>query len=152
MSKIKATTRFDKPVTDEVLDRAIERGKQRKNKGVHAIAVSYESAPPALRVSFADHTAVALPVKNYPELAALSVNELKGLEVGFGGSALCLDKRDLHISIAGLVVASKSLMDMATTVVASRHGSRSSEAKAASSRENGQKGGRPRKHAVEASV
>ena len=148
MRKIKATVRFDQPVTDEVLDRAIERGKPRKNIGVHATSVNYVSKLHALLVGFADLSAVALPVKNYPELAGLSAAELKGLEVGFGGSALCLDKRDLHISITGLVAASKSLMAMANTVVAASHGSRSSEAKAASSRENGRKGGRPRKHAA----
>ena len=152
MSKIKATTRFDEPVTAEVLDRAIERGKQRKNAGVHATSVSYVSMIKALLVGFADHSAVALPVRNYPELADLSAADLKGLEVGFGGSALCLDKRDLHISIAGMVAASTSLMAMATTVVAASHGSRSSEAKMAASRENGQKGGRPRKHLADASA
>ena len=152
MSKIKATTRFDEPVTAEVLDRAIERGKQRKNTGVHATSVSYVSALKSLLVGFADHSAVALPVRNYSELADLSAADLKGLEVGFGGSALCLDKHDLHISIAGMVAASASLMAMATTVVAARHGRRVSIAKAKASRENGQKGGRPRKHLSDASA
>jgi hypothetical protein len=150
--KIKATMRFDEPVTAEVLDRAIERGKLRKNAGVHATSVSYVSMIKALLVGFADHSAVALPVRNYPELADLSAADLKGLEVGFGGSALCLDKHDLHISIAGMVAASAPLMAMATTVVAASHGSRSSKAKMAASRENGQKGGRPRKHLVDASI
>ncbi|WP_426690153.1 DUF2442 domain-containing protein [Rhodanobacter ginsengiterrae] len=152
MSRIKATTRFDEPVTAEVLDRAIARGKQRKHAGVHATSVNYVPTLKVLLVGFADHSAVALPVRNYPELADLGAAELKNLKIGFGGSALCLDKHDLHISIAGMVAASKSLMDMATTVVATRHGSRSSDAKAASSRENGQKGGRPRKHPAGASV
>ncbi|GLQ86499.1 DUF2442 domain-containing protein [Dyella flagellata] len=148
MSKIRAATRFDRLVTEEVLDRAIVRGTRRKNAGVHATSVSYVPKLHALLVGFADHSAVVLPVNNYPELEALSTAELKGMEVGFGGSALCLGKRDLHISIAGLVAASKSLMAMANTVVATHHGSRSSKAKAASSRENGRKGGRPRKHAA----
>lgn len=152
MSKIKASTRLDQPVTDAVLDRAIDRGKQRKNIGVHATSVSYASALKALLVSFADHSAVALPVRNYPELADLSAADLKGLHVGFGGSALCLDRHDLHISIAGMVEASQSLMAMATTVVAARHGRRVSLAKATASRENGQKGGRPRKHVSDASA
>lgn len=150
--KIKATVRFDEPVTAEVLDRAIERGKQRKNAGVHATSVSYVSALKSLLVGFADRSAVALPVQNYPELTALSGAELKDLAVGFGGSALYLDKHDLHISIAGMVAASAPLMAMATTVVAASHGSRRSEAKMAASRENGQKGGRPRKHLADASI
>jgi hypothetical protein len=86
-----------------------------------------------------------LPVKNHPELARLTPAELKRLELGFGGSALCLQTRDLHISIAGLISASMPLMEMAATMIASRNGSRSSRAKALAARENGAKGGRPRK-------
>jgi hypothetical protein len=72
------------------------------------------------------------------------------MEVGLAGSALCLDERDLHISIAGLVFASMPLMEMAATVIASRNGQRSSLAKARASRENGAKGGRPRQAAATA--
>jgi hypothetical protein len=152
MNKIKAAARLNQPVTDEVLARAIERGKGRKNSGVHATSVSYASKLQALLVGFADQSAVMLPVKNYPELRSLSSAELKAFEIGFGGAALCLERRDLHISIAGLVAASRSLMAMANTVVAAHHGRRSSKAKAAASRENGRKGGRPRKHAAAASA
>jgi hypothetical protein len=67
------------------------------------------------------------------------------LQLGVGGTAICLDERDLHISIVGLVAASDSLLALATAVTASRNGSRSSAAKAKASRENGSKGGRPRK-------
>ena len=59
------------------------------------------------------------------------------------GSALCLDAHDLHVSIAGLVAASAPLMEMATALVVSRNGSRSSASKTVAARENVQKGGRP---------
>jgi predicted Fe-S protein YdhL (DUF1289 family) len=95
----------------------------------------------SLLVSFADQTALVLPIKNYPELTDLKAVELKKIGVGFAGSALCLDERDLHISIAGLVSASVHLMEMAATVVASCNGQRRSPAKARASRENGAKGG-----------
>lgn len=98
-----------------------------------------------LLIGFADQSAVLLPVKNYPELSALGVAELEGLAIGYGGTALCLEARDLHVSIAGLVSASQPLMDLAATVIAVRNGSRRTEAKAQASRENGRKGGRPRK-------
>jgi hypothetical protein len=67
------------------------------------------------------------------------------LELGFGGSALCLDSHDLHVSIASLVSASEPLMELASTVIATRNGRSKSDAKAQAARENGQKGGRPRK-------
>jgi hypothetical protein len=71
------------------------------------MAVQYLPAFKSLLISFADQSAVVLPVKNYPDLAELNTTELERLAVGFGGSALCLDERDLHVSIAGLVSASQ---------------------------------------------
>jgi len=148
MKTVKAQERFDEPVTATVLEQAIERGRNRRGKGLHATAVQYLPKLESLLIGFVDFSAVALPVKNYPELAQLSRAELDHMALGFGGSALCLDERDLHVSIAGLVSASKPLMEMAATVIAARNGSRSSAAKTQASRENGQKGGRPRKLAA----
>jgi hypothetical protein len=148
MKTIMAKDRFDEPVTQAVLAQGISRGRQRRSSNVHATGVRYVPTLHSLLVSFADQSAVALPVKNYPELAALSVKQLKLMAVGFGGSALCLVERDLHVSIAGLVSASPPLMQMAVTMVAARNGSRSSAVKAQTSRDNGLKGGRPRKLAV----
>ena len=131
-----------------MLEQAIERGRKRRGQGLHATAVQYLPTLGSLLIGFKDYSAVALPVKNYPELAQLSRADLDRLALGFGGSALCLDERNLHVSIAGLVSASKPLMEMAATVIAARNGSRSSAAKVQTSRENGLKGGRPRKLAA----
>jgi len=148
MKTLKAQNRFDEPVTPAVLERAIERGRNRRAPRLHATVVQYLSSSKSLMIGFADQSAVTLPVKNYPELANLSVIELNHLAVGFGGSALCLEELDLHVSIAGLVSASESLMEMAATVIAARNGSRSSAVKSQTSRDNGLKGGRPRKLAA----
>ena len=148
MKTVKAQNRLDEPVTSAVLERAIERGRNLRAPGLHATIVQYLSSSNSLMIGFADQSAVTLPVKNYPELANLSVTELNHLAVGFGGSALCLEERDLHVSITGLVSASKSLMEMAATVIAARNGSRTSAVKSQTSRDNGLKGGRPRKLAA----
>uniref|UniRef100_UPI0039F04FF3 DUF2442 domain-containing protein n=1 Tax=Bordetella sputigena TaxID=1416810 RepID=UPI0039F04FF3 len=105
----------------------------------------YLPALKSLLISFMDRTALVLPVTNYAEFAELKIAELKRIEVGLAGSALCLNERDLHISIAGLVSASEPLMEMAASVVATRNGQRSTASKAHASRRNGAKGGRPRK-------
>jgi len=141
---IKASVRFDEPVTQDVLDQAVERGRQRASAGVRATAVQYVPQLGSLLFSFLDRSAVALPVNNYPELVALDEADLQALTLGFGGSALCLKARDMHISISGLVSASQPLMDMAASLVAVRNGKKSSTAKSAAARENGRKGGRPK--------
>jgi len=150
MKTIKAATRFDEPITQEALTQAIARGQKRGAEGVRAITVQYVPQLGSLLFGFLDQSAVALPIKNYPELTVLSKNELESLSLGFGGSSLCLDARDLHVSIAGLVAASQPLMDMAATLIAARNGSKSSTSKAAAARSNGSKGGRPRLTALDA--
>ena len=145
MNTVVAQDRFDEPVTDEVLRRATERGQQRRPLALHASVVRYVADSQTLTIGFSDQSAVVLPIKNYPELAQLSPAELACLTLGYGGSALCLDEHDLHVSIAGLVLASEPLMAMASVVVAARNGSRRSELKSIAARQNGQKGGRPRK-------
>lgn len=130
MKTVKARERFDEPVTATVLEQAIVCGRKQRSQGLRAMAVQYLPAFKSLLISFADQSAVVLPVKNYPDLAELNTTELERLAVGFGGSALCLDERDLHVSIAGLVSASQPLMEMAATVMSARYGSYSSTASA----------------------
>ena len=138
----------DEPVTAAVLEQAVARGAVRRRQSLHAADLAYLPESESLRIGFADHSAVILPLGIYPELAALSSKDRARLTLGYAGSAVCLEERDLHISIAGLVSASADLMAMAYGVVAARNGSRTTEAKASAARENGRKGGRPRRTAA----
>ncbi len=131
-------------MTPAVLQRAVALGRKRKGGGIHAQSLRYLPEIRALMVGFADQSAVVLPVENDPELAALGDDDLNRMELGFAGSAVCFDDRDVHVSIAGLVGASAPLRSMARTVAASIVGSVKSTAKSAASRENGKKGGRPK--------
>lgn len=144
MTKINIPAGFEEPVSSLALEKAVAAGRNRREK-LHAAAVQYHPALESLLISFADGCALALPVKNYPEFSVLNTRQLEQISVGFAGTALCLDSQDLHVSITGLISASPSLLEMATSVVAARNGSRRSNAKAHASRENGKKGGRPRK-------
>ncbi|VVM51811.1 DUF2442 domain-containing protein [Pseudomonas fluorescens] len=143
MKAVKAKNQVDQPVTESVLDEAIERGRLRRNSGLQAMDVTF--LEPCLAVSFEDGSGVLLPVKRYPEFDDFGSEDFAGLKVGFAGTALCHEGKDLQISIAGMISASKPLMDMAASVIASRNGRQSSAAKAEAARTNGRKGGRPRK-------
>jgi hypothetical protein len=146
-----AKERVDEAISPQVLRRSVARGKSAQGPNLQARQLRYMKDLRALLIGFADKSAVLLPIKNYRELARLDRAELEQLKLGFAGRALCLDSRDLHVSIAGLLAASEDLLNVAKTVVAIRNGSRVSRAKAAASRENGRKGGRPRKSATLAS-
>lgn len=143
MKTIKARAPVDRPVTEAVLDEAIERGKIRHKNSLQATAVLFQEQ--RLTVCFADGTGVLLPVNLFPEFNGFEVEDYADLKVGLSGTALCHEARDLHVSIAGMISASESLMNMAASVVSSRNGRQSSAAKAEAARANGKKGGRPRK-------
>ena len=145
MKRIQAKTPADRPLTETVVDEAIERGEVRRS-GICAQCVSLVGQH--LSIGFEDGSAVLLPVHNYPEFTGLDSSDFADLQVGFGGTALCHERKDLQVSIAGLILASKPLMDMAASLIASRNGRQSSAAKADAARANGRKGGRPRKVAT----
>ncbi|TBN40749.1 DUF2442 domain-containing protein [Pseudomonas sp. BGI-2] len=143
MKTIQAREQTDRPVTEEALSQAIERGEASRRSGLNATAVTLSG--PCLAVSFEDGSGVFLPVGNYSEFDSFDAGDFNDLKVGFSGTALCHEGKDLHVSIAGMISASKPLMDMASSVIASRNGRQSSAAKAEAARANGKKGGRPRK-------
>ena len=143
MKTIKARTLVDRPVTESRLDKAIERGELRRRSGLQATAVAF--LDPCLAVSFEDGSGVLLPVKNYSEFDGFEAEDFTRLKVGYAGTALCHEGKDLHVSIAEMISACPPLMAMATSVVASRNGRQSSSVKAEAARLNGKKGGRPRK-------
>jgi Protein of unknown function (DUF2442) len=142
MKAIQAKVQLDRPLTELALDEAIARGEARRS-GLNAISVSFQEL--CLSIGFEDGSAVVFPVKNYPEFDGFEAADFEPFKVGFGGTALCHEGKDLQVSIAGMIQASKPLMDMAASVIASRNGRQSSAAKAQAARANGKKGGRPRK-------
>lgn len=143
MKTVKVKAQADRPVTESRLDEAIKRGQLRRNNSLQATAVHFIA--PCLAVSFEDGSGVLLPVANYPEFDDFEAEDFAGLTVGFAGTALCHEGKDLDVSLAGMISASQSLMAMAASLIASRNGRQSSAAKAEAARANGKKGGRPRK-------
>ncbi|AWY41309.1 DUF2442 domain-containing protein [Pseudomonas putida] len=143
MRTIKAKAQADTPITESGVDEAIKRGQLRRNNSLQATAVNF--IDPCLAVTFEDGSGVLLPVANYPEFDDFEAEDFAGLTIGFGGTALCHEGKDVDVSLAGMISASQSLMAMAASVIASRNGRQSSAAKAEAARANGKKGGRPRK-------
>lgn len=147
--RAKATKgRLDQPITDETVKKAVEKGEKARRSGVHATQVRYLPDTDLLQIFFGASNSVTLKAKQYPEFAKLSRAELEHIKLGFGGAALCLDEKDLHVSIAGLIAATPPLVAMAKTVVGTRNGAIISSAKAKAARVNGAKGGRPRNKAA----
>ena len=143
MKVIKAKPSVHRPLTGEMLDAAIKRGEARQASSLQAVSVTFES--PSLVIRFEDGSGVLLPVDRYREFDGFNAADYESLTVGFAGTALCHEGKDLDVSISGMISASPSLLAMAASAVASRNGRQSSAAKSAAARANGKKGGRPRK-------
>ncbi|MCU0072000.1 hypothetical protein N8H71_10380 [Pseudomonas koreensis] len=143
MKTVKAGLHADRPVTETRLDEAVDRGGLRRRSSLQAVSVAFQK--PCLVIHFEDDSGVLLPVNLYREFDDFEPDDFNGLNVGFAGTALCHDGKDLQVSIAGMISASQPLMAMAASVIASRNGRQSSTAKAEAARANGRKGGRPRK-------
>ena len=145
MKIVKAKVTPYVPLTDADIDKAIARGRKLKRLYATASNVRYEDG--CLSIGFSDGSRVVLPVAGLAEFEGFSLEDFQQLEVGFGGKALCCEPQDLDVSITGLIATSQPLMDLATSLVASRNGRKSSAAKSAAARANGKKGGRPPKKA-----
>jgi len=143
MKTVKAGLHADRPVTEKRLDEAVDRGGVRRRSSLQAVSVAFQK--PCLVIHFEDESGVLLPVNLYREFDDFEPEDFTGLNVGFAGTALCHEGRDLQVSIAGMISTSQPLMAMAASVIASRNGRQSSTAKAEAARANGRKGGRPRK-------
>ena len=143
MKIVKAKAVPYKPLTEADVEKAIARGRKTRHLYARASSVRYEDN--CISIGFSDGSRVVLPVAGLPEFEGFSLEDFAQLEVGFGGKALCCEAQDLDVSVTGLIATSKPLMDLATSLVASRNGRKRSAAKAAAARANGKKGGRPRK-------
>lgn len=147
MKIVKAKTVPNVPLTEADIEKAIARGRKTRHLYARASTVRYEDS--CISIGFGDGSRVVLPVAGLPEFEGFSLKDFQQLEVDFGGTAVCCEARDLHVSVTGLIATSKPLMDLATSLVASRNGRKSSAAKSAAARANGKKGGRPRKEVLD---
>lgn len=103
MEIINARKRSGKPVTDDVLQEAIERGKKLYGDIPKANAVRFLSKQREIEIDFENGNSVLLPIDKLKEFNNLSDDQLSQLIVGFAGKGLYLDEADLHVSIAGLI-------------------------------------------------
>ncbi|SAL10631.1 hypothetical protein AWB69_00193 [Caballeronia udeis] len=112
--------------------------------GPCAVAARYRRSIAKIEVDFDNGVTLAVPVALIQGLGGASDADLKVIEISPTGWGLHFPKLDVDLYAPALfegIYGSKVWMKQ----LASRAGSVRSDAKAASSRENGKKGGRPRK-------
>ena len=120
------------------------RARRERLTKPHAVSARYDRRTRMLHVALENGGAFAFPVALVPELAAASDADLAAVEVDWAGSGLRWEALDADLSVAGLaraVFGARTLLSAAGAA----GGAARTRAKGAAARENGAKGGRPRK-------
>lgn len=140
-----------KPLDDDQLDRAIEAARGRSTivdpSAPRAVRARYNRRSRRIDVELADGCMFAFPAASTQGLAEATPDQLADVEIVAGGYALHWEELDADFTVEGLLagrLGSRAWM----REHARRAGSVTSPAKARAARENGRKGGRPRKGAM----
>lgn len=137
-------------INDTEFAAALVAGRMDAEMEIRAQAVRYVADRDAIEITTTRHAGFMIPRGWIGALQDVPVEELAKLEVWPDGSAIELEDRDVQISVDGLLTAMLPAMLPSRTVAAifaSRGGRATSDAKRSSAKENGRKGGRPRKQA-----
>jgi len=124
--------------------RARARGDARAHEPSAVVEARYDRDGDLIELKFAGGGSMAIPRKAVPGLHRESTSSIESIVVSPAGDALSWPSLDVDVYVPGLVerVFGTRLFAAAT---GRRGGRRRSKAKAAASKANGAKGGRPRK-------
>jgi len=108
-----------------------------------AAAAAYDAASREVHVRMHNGASFAVPLRMLGELDGASDEDLARVEVPPSGFGLHWPALDAHIALSGILDA--TFGGIVRSGIARKAGSTRSSAKSRASRENGRKGGRPRK-------
>jgi hypothetical protein len=146
--------RVTDPEFQEMFLRAAARGQAAAEAEPRAAAARYDSDACKLVIELRNGATLLIPIDLIEGLAGASPETLSEVEIEGGGYGLHWESLDADFSVPGLVAGvfgTKHWMEnlKAQRVANAQQGGRSrTPAKARAARENGKKGGRPRKAAA----
>ena len=126
---------------------ARERAADRDRIEPRVDCASFDAKKSMIVLALRSRAIVAFPVDAISELEGATPKQLRAVRPSFGGEAITIDVLDVDISVQGLL---RDLVGIGTaaSLLGARGGRVTSKAKALAVRENGKKGGRPRKKAL----
>jgi hypothetical protein len=133
-------------ITDEQMA-AAEAAMEAKRAAGHATAARYDAGSERLIVSIHNGVELAIPVRLIQELAGADPADLAEIEITPAGLGLHWPRIDADVYVPGLLGGVFGTRKWMAQLLGAEGGRTSTPAKAAASRANGAKGGRPRKQA-----
>ena len=127
--------------TDAAIDAALERGELALRSELRAAAARYDAQLDRIVVDLTNGCAFAFPPRLAQGLETATEDELKSVEILGSGVGLHWEALDVDLSVAGLMAG----LFGTRAYMARLAGQATSPAKARAARENGAKGGRPRR-------
>ena len=131
-------------LTDDQIDAATQRGRAARRQEPRAAAVRYDGQLGRVIVELTNGCIFAFPPKLAQGLETATEEQLAEIEILGAGYGLHWEALDADLSIPGLLAG----LFGTKAYLARQAGQAKSPAKAAASRANGAKGGRPRKSAA----
>ncbi|MRU17106.1 DUF2442 domain-containing protein [Roseovarius sp. A21] len=134
-------------LTDAQFEAAEARGRAALEAEPRAIAARYDRKTGRVTVDLANGCAYVFPADLVQDLNGASPDELASVDVDGMGFNLHWPQLDADVYVPALVAGVFGTKDWMSKAMARQAGRKKSPAKAAASRANGAKGGRPRKQA-----
>jgi len=132
-----------KPISQAAYEAGLASGRGRLAHATVAEAVRYDAASDRIAIAFPD-CEVVIPRGRIEEFAGCDARAMSEIRLSAVGDALAVGSRDVHVDIDGLL-ADLLPRSVVAKAIAKRGGRSRSPAKSTAARENGAKGGRPRK-------
>jgi len=136
------------PLTKESIRKATEKGKEIANAPSAIVSAKLEriDGNNTLRLAFRNGEVLAIPVRHVAELKGATQSQLKRIEISPLRDSIGFPDADAQIYVPGLLA--DVLSPLIQPEISRRAGRKSTPKKAAAVRENGKKGGRPKKRAT----
>jgi hypothetical protein len=131
-------------ITEQVFEQAERRMASLRQNG-HAIAARYEQRRSRIVVRLNTGVEVAFPTDRAEGLAGAAPDDLAHIEISPTGLGLHWPALDVDLYLPALLAGVFGSKQWMAAQLGAAGGKARSSAKAASSRDNGRKGGRPRK-------
>jgi len=138
-------------ITEAGYAEAMAAGRSAAKSEFRAEAVSYLPHLDAIEVITQHNAGFVIPRALVKSLQAVKAEHLASMTLWPDGSLIEIEALDLHISVDGMIKAALPVLvprQIAAGMFAAAGGSAKSAAKTQSARQNGKKGGRPRKQAA----
>jgi len=134
-------------VTEQEFVQAEKRAQAHRQVG-YAVSAHYDRRTSRVVVNLNTGVQISFPARSAEGLAGASPEDLAVIEISPSGLGLHWPKLDADLYVPGLLAGHLGSRRWMAALLGAAGGSARSPAKTISSRENGRKGGRPRKVAI----